>query len=205
MKTWLSKALLLAARTLEPAFDNAKDCGRALGALLGRSVVQVSVQEALSCAGLQKMSEWQSSSVEQAGHLFFNVTTSQCDRPRPGPCRCEAALSMCQLLTKLFRQKASWQLAAQVAYALPAFLTVTNRNGYTLPDSWEQHMQLLWQLYGDSAYSKGILAYTQQDSLREQADIAVAHCLLSICQEGQQSAGFRLSHGKGFLGSIASS
>ena len=203
MKTWLSKALLLAARTLEPAFDNTKDSGRALGALLGRSVLQTSIQEALSSAGLQNLSTLQRSSIEQGGYLLFSVTTSHCDRPRPGPCRREAALILCQMLMKLFRQEASWQLAAQVAYALPAFLTVTYRNGCNLADSWKQHMQLLWQLFGDSAYSKGLIAYTKQDRLREQADIAVAHSLLSICQEGQQSPGFQLSHGKGFSGSTA--
>ena len=112
---------------------------------------------------------------------------------------------MCQLLEQLFRQKASWKLAAQVAYGLPAFLTLTNRNGCNLADSWEQHMQLLWRLFGDSGYSRGFLAYTEQDRLREQADIAVTQCLLSVCQEGQHTSGFQLSHGKGLSGSTACS
>ena len=106
---------------------------------------------------------------------------------------------MCQLLEKLFTQEASWQVAAQVAYGLSAFLKVTSRNGCNLADSWEQHMQLLWQLFAESAYSKGLMIYTQQDRLREQVDIAVAQCLLSICQEGQQSSDFHLNRGKGYF------
>ena len=77
VKPWLSNALLLAARTLEPVFENTKDCGRALGALLGRSVLQISVQDALSRAGLQKTSLMQRSRIKQTSQLLFNVTTSQ--------------------------------------------------------------------------------------------------------------------------------
>ena len=49
-------------------------------------------------------------------------------------------------------------------------------------------MQIVWQLFFDSAYNKGMLACTAAESIREQADTAVALCLLSICREGQQSS-----------------
>lgn len=87
----------------------------------------------------------------------------------------ESALRMCQLVEKLLRQKAPGQLAAQLAYAVPAFLTVTAGHSRSLGNSWQEHMQIAWQLFRDSPYNKGILACTEADRLREQADIAVAH------------------------------
>lgn len=205
MKAWLPTALLSAARTLVPAFDSTEVCGKALGVLLGHSVLHISMHDALSCVGLQERSELQHIRMGQAGNLLFNATTSHSNQPQPAICRSETALMMCQLVEKLFRQKNSWHLAAQVAYGVPAFLTVTSRSGPILTNSWKQHVQLLWMLFCDSAYSKGVLTCTTEDRLREQADIAVAHCLLSICKEGQQSLGFQLSHGEDVSGSIACS
>ena len=190
---WLPETLLLAARTLVPAFANAEVCGRALGALLGCEVSHMNLQEAVSCAGLQAPSEYQSASIQQAGRLFVK----RIDRTRPGPRRQDSALVICQLVDKLLRQTASGQSAAQIAYAVPAFLAVTGIHSHSPGDSWQQHMQITWQLFCDSAYNKGVLACTEADRMREQADTAVAQCLLSICREGQQSSCFRLSHGEG--------
>ena len=193
MTEWLPKALLLAARTLVPAFADAEDCGRALGALLGCRISQVNLQEALSCAGLETPLELQRASVQQASRLFVK----HFDTTRPGPGRQDSALVICQLVDKLLKQKAPWKVAAQIAYAVPAFLAVTGAHSRSPGDSWQQHMQIVWQLFRDSAYSKGMLACTEADRVREQADTALAHCLLSICSEGQQSSCFHLSHGEG--------
>ena len=193
MTEWLPKALLLAARTLVPAFADAEDCGRALGALLGCRISQVNLQEALSCAGLETPLELQRASVQQASRLFVK----HFDTTRPGPGRQDSALVICQLVDKLLKQKAPWKVAAQIAYAVPAFLAVTGAHSRSPGDSWQQHMQIVWQLFRDSAYSKGILVCTEADRVREQADTALAHCLLSICSEGQQSSCFHLSHGEG--------
>ena len=189
---WLPKALLLATRTLAPAFANAEECGRALGALTGCYVSQVSLKEALFSTGLQTLSECQRASIQQAGHLFVKHSNGTPSGPR----RQDSALMMCQLVEKLLRRKAPGQLAAQLAYAVPAFLTVTKTHSRSMEDSWQEHMQIVWQLFRDSAYNKGIFVCTEADRLREQADIAVAHCLLSICREGQQSSRFQLSHGE---------
>lgn len=196
---WLPKALLLATRTLVPAFSYAEDCGRALGALMGCHVSHMSLKEALFSAGLQKLSESQCASIQQAGHLFVKHS----DGTPPEPRRQDAALMMCQLVEKVLRQKSQGQLAAQLAYAVPAFLSVTGTHSRSMGGSWQEHMQIVWQLFRDSAYNKGILACTEADRLREQADIAVAHCLLSICHEGQQSSCFRLGHGEGVYCFIA--
>ena len=190
---WLPKALLLATRTLAPAFVNAEECGRALGALTGCHMSQVSLQEALCSTGLQTSSECQRASIQQAGHLFVKHSVGTPSGQR----RQDSALMMCQLVEKLLRRKAPGQLAAQLAYAVPAFLTVTETHSRSTEDSWQEHMQIVWQLFRDSAYNKGIFVCTEADRLREQADIAVAYCLLSICREGQQSSCFRLSHGEG--------
>ena len=199
MEAWLPKALVLAARTLVPRFVDTKHCGRALGALMGRCLSQVSLQEALSCVGLEVLSEAQRCSIEQAGHLFAKPAFLCYDRPQTGPRREETALMMCQLIANLLRQKAPGQLAALVAYAVPAFLLVTGKHNFSPTDSWQQHLQLLWPLFCDSAHMKGVLAYTAEDRLKEQADTAVAPCLLSICQEGQQSSSFQFSHGEAVL------
>lgn len=190
---WLPKALLLATRTLIPAFAYTEDCGRALGALMGCHVSHMSLKEALFSAGLQTLSESQRAGIQQAGHLFVKHSGGTLSGPR----RQDSALMMCQLVEKLLRQKAPGQLAAQLAYAVPAFLNVTETHSCSLGANWQEHMQVVWQLFRDSAYNKGMLACTETDRLREQADIAVAHCLLSICREGQQSSCFRLGHGEG--------